>query len=71
MNQPEASGNVHILFLLLNHQATLSSEGNHQGEDGELCHIGVEVVEPEFVDGQKGSRSSYTGTTMHQDCAWG
>ena len=70
-SQPEASGNVSILLLLLNHQATLSSEGKHQGKDREAGHIGVEVVQPELVNCQKGSRSSYSGAAMHQDGAWG
>ena len=70
-SQPEASGNVNILFLLLNHQTTLSSEGDYQGKDREVCHVGVEVVQPELVHRQKGSRSSHSRATMYQDCSWG
>ena len=65
---PEALGNVGVLFLLLDHQASLSPEGNHSGQDGELVNVGVEEIEPELVHCQEGSRPSDSSTAVDQDC---
>ena len=67
---PEALGNVGVLFLLLDHQASLPPEGNHSGQDGELVDVGVEEVEPQLVHGQEGSRPSDSSTAVDQDCSW-
>ena len=66
---PETLGNVGILFFLLDHQASLPSEGNHRGQDGELVDVGVEVVQPELVHRQEGPGSSHAGAAVHQDRA--
>ena len=65
---PETLGNVGILFFLLDHQASLPSEGNHRGQDGELVDVGVEVVQPELVHRQEGSGPSHSSAAVHQDC---
>ena len=68
--QPETLCNVGILFFLLNHKAPLPPEGEHRGKDGEVLHVGVDVVQPELVHRQEGSSSSPSGTAVYQDCAW-
>ena len=42
LQQPEALGNVDVLFLLLNHQRPLPPHGDHSVHDGQLCHLLVE-----------------------------
>ena len=65
---PEAFGNVGILFLLLNHQASLLPQLKDSGKDRELSYVGVDVVEPELVHRQERSGSSNPGTAVDQDC---
>ena len=59
------------MFLLLNHQASLLPQLKDGGEDRELPDVGVDVVEPELVHRQERSSSSYSGTAVDQDSAWG
>ena len=47
--KPERLCDVGVLLFLLNHKAALPPQGEYGGEDGELLHIGVDVVEPELV----------------------
>ena len=67
---PEAFGNVGILLLLLNHQASLLPQLKDSGEDRELSNVGVDVVEPELVHRQERSCSSNPSTAVDQYCAW-
>ena len=64
---PEAFGNVGILFLLLNHQASLLPQLKHGGEDRELSDVGVDVVEPELVHRQERSGSPNSCAAVDQD----
>ena len=68
---PETLCNVGILLFLLNHKAPLPPQGEHGGKDGELLHVGVDVVEPELVHRQEGSGPSHSGAAVHQNRAWG
>merc|ERR1719378_1787367 len=68
-NETEALCNVGILLFLLNHQASLPPQGEHGGKEGELLHVGVDVVEPELVHRQEGPGSSYAGAAVHQNRA--
>ena len=67
---PETLGNVGVLLFLLDHKAPLPPQSEHSGEDGELLHVGVNVVEPELVHRQEGACSSNSCAAVHQDCAW-
>ena len=69
-SEPETLCNVGILLFLLDHKAPLPPEGEHRGKDGEVLHVGVDVVQPELVHRQEGSSSSHSGTAVYQDCAW-
>ena len=68
--KPERLCDVGILLFLLNHKAALPPQSEHGGEDGELLHVGVDVVEPELVHRQEGSGPSYSSAAVHQDRAW-
>ena len=64
---PEAPCNIDILLFLLDHQAPLLPEFDHSVLEGELLHVGVLDVQPEFEDGNVGARSSNSCTAVHQD----
>ena len=69
-SEPETLCYVGILLFLLDHKTPLPPEGEHSGEDGELLHARVDVVQPELVHRQEGSSSSHSGAAVHQNRAW-
>ena len=46
---PQTLGNIDVLLFLLNHLTPLPPQRDHNGQDGQLFHLRVEVIEPELV----------------------
>ena len=55
------------MLNLLNHQATLSSEGDDSWEEGERCAVGGVVVVQQLVERDQGARPAHTRTAVNQD----
>ena len=50
---PQTLGNIDVLLFVLNHLTPLPPQRDHNGQDGQLLHVRVEVVEPELVHHQE------------------
>ena len=55
----------------MNHQATLSSQGNDSWEDGKRCAVGGVVVVQQLVERDQGARPAHPGTAVNQDGTFG